>query len=182
MLRNIKILVGYCDMIVKRSELKLIPDSDPFLHKAPKPYDFEQHGETAELFANVLHQKMKEFKGVGLSANQVGIDASVFVIGVDDFRLDVFNPKIISSTGECDYNEGCLSYIGVQIKIKRPEEITVEFYNAKGEKQERTLGGLTARIFLHEYDHMQGVTIKDHVTPLKWAVALKKRKKSYGVA
>ena len=169
-------------MIVKRSELKLIPDSDPFLHKAPKPYDFDLYGDSAELFANVLHQKMKEFKGVGLSANQVGIDATVFVMGVDDFKLDVFNPKIISSTGECNYNEGCLSYIGIQVKVKRPEEIVVEFYNAKGERQERILGGLTARIFQHEYDHMQGKTIKDQVSPLKWAVALKKRRKSASVA
>ena len=169
-------------MLIKRSDLVLIPDSDPFLHRPPKPYDFAAHGDTAILFANVLHQKMKEYKGVGLSANQLGIDASVFVIGIDDFRLDVFNPKILASSGECDYNEGCLSYLGIQVKIKRPEEVTVEFYDAKGERQERTLGGLTARIFLHEYDHMLGKTIKDHLSPLKWALTLKKRKKSSSVA
>jgi peptide deformylase len=169
-------------MIVRKQDLKLVPDHDLVLHKPPSPYDFEKHGSTAQLFANVLFAKMKEFKGVGLSANQVGIDASVFVIGVDDIRLDVFNPKIIATSGECLYNEGCLSYMGITVKVNRPEEIEVEYLNAKGEEQKRTFGGLTARIFLHEYDHMLGKTIKDSVSPMKWSMAIKKSKKSLVVA
>jgi peptide deformylase len=169
-------------MIVRKSNLKLIPDTDPALHKPPAPYDFEKYGDTAQIFANVLFEKMKEFGGVGLSANQVGVDASVFVIGVDDIRVDVFNPKVVASRGECDYNEGCLSYKGMTIKVKRAEEIDVEFYNTKGQKIERTIGGLTARIFLHEYDHMQGKTIKDQVSSLKWSMAVKKQRKITSVA
>lgn len=164
-------------MIVKKSDLKLVPDGHPVLHKSPAPYDFDKHGDTAELFANVLYDKMKEYKGVGLSANQVGLDVAFFVIGVDDYRLDVFNPKIIKATGECDYNEGCLSYQGVTLKVKRPEEIEAEFQDAKGQLQNRILGGLTARIFLHEYDHMQGLTIKTISSTMKWALAVKKSKK-----
>ena len=169
-------------MIVRKSELKLIPDSDPVLHKPPAKYDFEQYGSTAHLFANVLYEKMKEFGGVGLSANQVGVDASVFVIGVEDVRIDVFNPEVVATYGESDYNEGCLSYIGVYLSLKRPERIEVKFQNASGEWQERMYTGLTARIFLHEYDHMQGKTMKDRVSPLKWALAAKKSKKKQRVA
>jgi peptide deformylase len=169
-------------MIVRKSELKLIPDSDPVLHKKPAPYDFERYGGTATLFANVLYEKMKEFGGVGLSANQVGIDASVFVIGVEEVRIDVFNPEVVATYGESDYNEGCLSYMGVYLSLKRPERIEVKFQNASGEWQERIYTGLTARIFLHEYDHMQGKTMKDQVSPLKWALAVKKGKKKQRVA
>jgi peptide deformylase len=169
-------------MIVRKSELKLIPDSDPVLHKPPAKYDFEQHGTTAHLFANVLYEKMKEYGGVGLSANQVGIDASVFVIGVEEVRIDVFNPEVVVTYGEIDYNEGCLSYMGVYLSVKRPERIEVKFQNVLGEWQERVYTGLTARIFLHEYDHMQGKTLKDQVSPLKWALAVKKGKKSKSVA
>jgi peptide deformylase len=169
-------------MIVRKSELKLIPDSDPVLHKKPAPYDFEKNGDTATLFANVLYEKMKEFGGVGLSANQVGIDASVFVIGVEEVRIDVFNPEVVATYGESDYNEGCLSYMGVYLSLKRPERIEVKFQNASGEWQERIYTGLTARIFLHEYDHMQGKTMKDQVSPLKWALAVKKGKKKQRVA
>lgn len=169
-------------MIVRKSELKLIPDSDPILHKPPAKYDFEKHGSTANLFANVLYEKMKEFGGVGLSANQVGIDASVFVIGVEEVRIDVFNPEVVATYGESDYNEGCLSYMGVYLSLKRPERIEVKFQNASGDWQERIYTGLTARIFLHEYDHMQGKTMKDQVSPLKWALAVKKGKKKQRVA
>jgi peptide deformylase len=165
-------------MIIRKADIKLVPENHPALHKPPQPYDFEQHGATAQLFANVMFEKMKEFKGVGLSANQVGLDVAFFVIGVDDVRLDIFNPKIISSSGECDYNEGCLSYIGVTVRIKRPEEIVVEYQNTRGEVVNRTLGGLTARIFQHEYDHMQGLTIKTKVSSMKWNLALKKSKKT----
>lgn len=169
-------------MIVRKSELKLIPDSDPVLHKKPAPYDFEKNGDTATLFANVLYEKMKEFGGVGLSANQVGIDTAVFVIGVEEVRIDVFNPEVVATYGESDYNEGCLSYMGVYLSLKRPERIEVKFQNASGEWQERIYTGLTARIFLHEYDHMQGKTMKDLVSPLKWALAAKKGKKKQRVA
>lgn len=164
-------------MIIKNSELKLVPDDHPALHKSPQAYDFDKHGSTAELFANVLYDKMKEFGGVGLSANQVGLNVAFFVIGVDTFRMDVFNPKIIKMSGECDYNEGCLSYPGITLKVRRPEEIEVEFQDAKGTVHNRTLGGLTARIFLHEYDHMQGLTIKTTSSTMKWALAVKKSRK-----
>ena len=169
-------------MIVKRSDIKLVPDTHPALFKAPRPYDFEKDGATAQLFANVMFEKMKEFKGVGLSANQVGIDVAYFVIGVDDFRMDVFNPRIISATGESDFNEGCLSYPGVTVMLKRPEEIKVEYQDVNGELVSRILGGLTARIFQHEYDHMQGLTIKTKVSRMKWNLALKKTQKKQVVA
>lgn len=169
-------------MLVKKSELKLIPDSDPILRRVPEPYDFAKHGGTAEIFANVLYEKMQEYKGVGLSANQLGIPVSVFVIGFEEVRMDVFNPRIVTTYGESDYNEGCLSYLGIFVDVKRPEKIDVEYYNAKGELQQKTFTGLTARIFQHEYDHMLGKTIKDQVSGLKWALAVKKRKKSRSVA
>lgn len=164
-------------MIVRKPDLVLVPDTDPILHKKVSPYNFEEHGATARLFANVMFEKMKEFRGVGLSANQVGVDAAFFVIGVDDIRFDIFNPKLISSTGECDYNEGCLSFPGVQMKIRRPEEIEVEYQDVDGKVQRRIFGGLTARIFLHEYDHMMGLTMKSKVSKLKWDLAQKKKKK-----
>lgn len=169
-------------MIIKKSDIKLVPDDHPVLHKTPQPYDFEKDGATAQIFANVMFEKMKEFKGVGLSANQVGVDVSYFVIGVDDFRMDVFNPKIISATGESDFNEGCLSYPGITVVLKRPEEIEVEYQDVDGKVIRRLLGGLTARIFQHEYDHMQGLTIKKKVSTMKWNLALKKSKKKQVVA
>ena len=164
-------------MIIKKSDLKLVDELHPALHKPPQPYDFEKHGDTAELFANVIYDKMKEYKGVGLSANQLGIDTAFFVIGVDDFRMDVFNPKILSSSGEMDFKEGCLTYPGIYIQLKRPEEIEVEFQDVKGRVHNRTLGGLTARIFLHEFDHMQGLTIKTNSSTMKWSLAVKKSRK-----
>lgn len=168
-------------MIIRKSDIKLVPEDHPALHKPPQPYDFEKDGATAQLFANVMFEKMKEFKGVGLSANQVGLDVAFFVIGVDDYRLDIFNPKIISSSGECDYNEGCLSYPGVTLRVKRPEEIEVEYQDVTGSVIRRTIGGLTARIFLHEYDHMQGLTIKTKVSSMKWNLAVKKSRKKEAV-
>lgn len=165
-------------MIVKKTDLKLVPEDHPALHKPPQPYDFDKDGPTAQLFANVMFEKMKEFKGVGLSANQVGLDVAFFVIGVDDIRIDIFNPKIISTQGESAYIEGCLSFPGVTVRVHRPEEIDVEYQNVKGEIIKRKLGGLTARIFQHEYDHMQGLTLKKKVSTLKWALAVKKTKKT----
>jgi peptide deformylase len=99
----------------------------------------------------------------------------MFVMGVNQAKLEVFNPKIISySKEEMLMNEGSLSYPGILVIIKRPESIVVEYYNKNGDLQQNEFQGLTARIFQHAYDNLQGVTIKDKVSKLKWELATKR--------
>ena len=163
-------------MIVRKSQLQLVPSNSPILNKKPDIYNFDEHRDTTEMFANLMFERMKELGGMGLSANQVGIDTQFFTMGLDLLRIDVFNPKIISSTGETSSEEGCLSFPGIFLQIKRPLNIEVEYQNAQGETVRTKLTGLTARIFLHEYDHMMGKTFKSKVSQLKWALAEKKLK------
>jgi len=163
-------------MIVRKSQLQLVPSNSPILNKKPDVYNFDEHKDTTEMFANLMFERMKELGGMGLSANQVGIDTQFFTMGLDLLRIDVFNPKIISSTGETSSEEGCLSFPGIFLQIKRPLNIEVEYQNAQGETVRTKLTGLTARIFLHEYDHMMGKTFKSKVSQLKWASAEKKLK------
>jgi peptide deformylase len=89
----------------------------------------------------------------------------------------VFNPNILEAHGEELYEEGCLSYPGVKLKLKRPSEIVAEYQIETGEVVRNTFRGLTARVFLHEYDHMEGLTMKDRVSKLKWDLAVRKARK-----
>jgi peptide deformylase len=118
---------------------------------------------------------MRDYHGLGLSANQVGLNLRAFVIGNDDFRMSVFNPEIVSVSSDTTLmEEGCLSFPGVFLKVQRPTTIKVRYQNPKGELVEEDYNGLTARIFLHEYDHMQGITMQSRVSKLKWDMATKK--------
>lgn len=165
-------------MFVRKDTLKLVPPSDPILKGKPLEYDFEKHGSSAEMFANVLFEKMEEYGGIGLSANQLGLNVRVFVIGSGENRIPFFNPEIITTSEQQEkYEEGCLSFPGVKLQLSRPSEVTITFLNAKGQRFTETFKGLTARIILHEYDHMQGLTMRDHVSKLKWDLALKKKKR-----
>ena len=163
-------------MLIRKSQLQLVNPEDPILHKVPVPYVFEDHEDTTELFANLMFDRMQELKGMGLAANQVGVNTQFFTMGVDVLRIDVFNPKIVSMSGEVTTEEGCLTYPGIFLQIKRPLNIGVEFQNVKGELVKMNLTGLTARIFLHEYDHLMGKTFKEKVSNLKWSLANKKLK------
>jgi peptide deformylase len=161
-------------MIIRKDQLKLISENDPILNTPPTQYEFT--GDDV-FFANILFERMKELGGVGLSANQVGIAKTVFVMGLDTVRFDVFNPKILSVGEETiNFGEGCLSFPGITLDVKRPITINVEYQNVRGEVIQQTLTGLTARVFQHEYDHMMGKTFKSHVSPMKWAMAVKKFK------
>lgn len=157
--------------MLKKSDLNLVKYDDPILHVPPKTFDFS--GEIdAELLSNLLLDRMKELGGVGLSANQVGLSLSVFAMGIGDVSLVVFNPKIVKySEEEVSLPEGCLSYPGVYVLVKRPINIEVEYQNAKGETETRKFSGLSSRVFQHEYDHMLGLTMKEKVSKLKWDLA-----------
>lgn len=157
--------------MLKKTDLNLVRYEDPILLTPPQPFEF--NGEIdPEMFSNMLLERMRELGGIGLSANQVGVNKAVFAMGIGDVSMVVFNPKIISySEEEVSLDEGCLSYPGVYVKVKRPISIDVEYQNAKGEFEHKKLSGLSARVFLHEYDHMEGVTMKDRVSKLKWDLA-----------
>ena len=105
-----------------------------------------------------LVDTMRAKSGIGLSANQIGIGARVFTMYADVKKKDIivcFNPKIITLSEETVLmDEGCLSYPGLWLKVRRAEGIEVTYENVKGELQEKAMFGLDARVFQHEYDNM----------------------------
>ena len=74
--------------------------------------------------------------------------------------------------------EGCLSFPGIYVNVTRPKEILAEWYDENLEKQTVKVSGYSAKCFLHEWDHLQGITFKDRVSRLKWNMAVKKAKKA----
>ena len=129
-----------------------------------------------------LIDSMEHYQGVGLSANQIGVAERVFIMYEDvNTRkiLTCFNPKIIeTSKEEILIDEGCLTYPGIWLKVKRPIAIKVEFEDEKGEKHEKEFQGLSSRIFQHEYDHMEGTDFTQKVSRLKIERAMKKLNKT----
>ena len=124
---------------------------------------------------------MTEYHGIGLSANQCGIMERVFVF-YEDFhqRLAIacYNPKIIdASKVEFQMDEGCLTWPGLWLKVKRPDWIKVEFEDETGKLQERKYSDLAARVFQHEMDHMEGTDFTKKVSKLQLVMAKKRRAK-----
>ena len=162
--------------------MDLIKFTDASLRVEPTAFDFEK--DDAKDLVDRLWLKCRELKGLGLSANQVGIDAKVFVMGTDEEnRKNIFNPKIVASSEETTLaKEGCLSYPGLWLSIKRPASITASYQNVDGEYIVEEFSGLPARIFQHEYDHMLGLNFSDHASEMKMKMAMKsleKRAKRY---
>lgn len=121
---------------------------------------------------------MKNYNGLGLSANQCGVFERVFVIGNGDMSVACINPKVVSQSNNFkNDSEGCLSFPGLFVKVSRPDSIDVSFYDENGKQNFATFEGLTARCFLHELDHMNGIRMVEHVKPLALQMAKKKQQK-----
>jgi len=159
-------------MIIKKSELKILPANELNQGFASK-FNFDEVD--ASMLTNIMFDRMSEMGGAALSAPQVGLDMCMFVMGIDHARVEVFNPTILSySKEEALLNEGSLTFPGILVIVKRPIAVTVEYYNKNGELQQNEFQGLTARIFQHAFDHLQGTTMKDKVSKLKWDMATKR--------
>jgi len=133
-----------------------------------------------------LKEKMLEAQfannGVGLSACQVGIETAAFTMGSEQYKdkAQIFiNPVVLDSSADIVLDtEGCLSFPGVFVKIKRPTWIVAEFWDQNGEKQVGRIEGYDARCYLHECDHLNGIVFKDRVSNLKWDMASKRARKN----
>ena len=159
-------------MIIKKSELKILSANELNQGFASK-FNFDEVD--ASMLTNVMFDRMTEMGGAALSAPQVGLDMCMFVMGIDQAKIEVFNPAIVSySKEEVLMNEGSLTFPGILVIVKRPIAVTVEYYNKNGELQQNEFKGLTARIFQHAFDHLQGTTMKDKVSKLKWDLATKR--------
>src|ERR1700761_9640575 len=138
-------------------------------------------------FIEDMWETMYSSNGVGLAAPQVNYDIRLFVIDSeqiftnmeeDDERIDypdkpgvkaVFiNAHIVKLNGnEWSYNEGCLSIPKIREDIMRHEEVTLQYVDENFKPHTKTFNGITARVILHEYDHIEGKLFIDYLKPLK---------------
>lgn len=158
--------------------LPLFDEHHPMLKQKIPEYVGTLPNDSLTVLVNRLKMTMRKFAGIGLSANQCGVFQRVFVIGTDQFQIACINPKILTHSDEIEREaEGCLSYPGFYLTIPRYKWIDVEFYSERGELKQVRLEGLSARIFQHELDHMNGVRFEDHVGPAAMLMARQKQEK-----
>lgn len=115
-----------------------------------------------------MHETMTAADGIGLAAPQVGVDKRVVVIdlGDDTGKIELINPVITAMRGKQLEPEGCLSYPKKRGVVKRPAKIKAKAFNRYGKAVIYKAGGLLARAFCHEIDHLNGILYKDKV--IEW--------------
>ena len=156
---------------------ELVKEDDPFLREVPDVFDFDSPQVDPEKLEKQLLENMIHHRGYGLSANQIGIPVTVFAMMVDSDPLVVFNPEIIEWSEQTTYvKEGCLSYPGLFIAIERAYGISTRFQLSEGEEQSGNFIELSARVFQHESEHMDGELFIDNVSGIKLKSAMRKRK------
>jgi len=140
---------------------------DPILRKVCKPVkDFKK----LSSLIDDMFDTMYEESGVGLAANQIGVDLNLFIIDISGIEEETesvhifINGEIMESSGESWFEEGCLSIPDVRLEVKRPEFIQFKYQDENGTEHIEEMRGLLARAIQHEMDHLKGVFIVDRVT------------------
>ena len=154
----------------------------------PDPRLRERGAPIAEINAEVkklvddMAETMYAAPGVGLAATQIGVALQLFVIDVagedepSDLRVFI-NPEILERHDSITWNEGCLSFPGGSEEIERAAKVRVRALDKNGKAFELEAEGLLAVAIQHEYDHLQGTLMIDHMGPLKKRIVQRKMQK-----
>lgn len=142
---------------------------DEVLRKKTKPVK-EIDSKTVQIIKDMF-DTMRNADGIGLAANQIGFDLSIFVVdltpveGYEDTKpLVMINPKIVSQSEELEYfKEGCLSVPMLSGEVLRPEGIEITYFDTNQKEQKLVTNDFFARVIQHEYDHLQGILFTDKV-------------------
>lgn len=138
----------------------IVFEGDDILRK--KCREVETVNDRIRMILDDMVETMRDAKGVGLAAPQVGIMRRMFVAEPEEGKLFYFvNPEIVSQEGLRESEEGCLSVPGYMGLVDRPEKITIRGLDRNGEMQEYEMEGLEAIVMCHEYDHLDGILYKD---------------------
>ncbi len=152
---------------------KIVKYGDPILRQKLKPTDFE----TLRPILPELLQDMEEtclsVHGVGLAANQIGLDYRMAMILIPESdkkdaplkRIVIINPEFVEKKGEIIEEEGCLSLPGLWVEVPRATDVTIQFLDETGTLKKVRARGLLAKAFQHEMDHLDGHLFIDHADP-----------------
>jgi len=171
--------------------LPIVAYGDPILKKECEEID-ENYPNLKQLISDMF-ETMYKAKGVGLAAPQIGKNIRLFIVdgspfaedeedeedpraeGIENFKKVFINPIIEEEDGrEWPFQEGCLSIPKIRENVSRKPDITVSFYDENWELKEESYSGYAARIFQHEYDHIEGILFTDYLSPLKRKLIQKK--------
>lgn len=152
-----------------QAPLQIVKYPDPRLRA--KNMRIDEFGDSLREFAKEMLVAMVEYDGIGLAAPQVGVNVRLMVFNPEgdpekgpDYVL--VNPRIVKSSNRHSvFEEGCISFPDIYAEVLRPERVTVEYQDLDGKKCKMQLNGLKARVFQHEYDHLQGVLFHDRMSP-----------------
>jgi peptide deformylase len=179
-----ELIINTGDALVEKKiePLPLYGENHPLLLEKMPNYTDDLPNPIMTNLIDRMKLTIKKYQGIGLSANQCGVSARVFILSHGDFFLACINPKVIEASAEVVRdNEGCLSFPGLYCKILRPKSIQVEFTTPEGEVVQTKLEGITARCFLHELDHLNGVRFVDYLGPVALKMARKKQDKIFKI-
>ena len=140
---------------------KIVPDTDEIMHKVCRPVS--EINDRIKMLVQDMIETLEEAQGVGLAGPQVGMLKRIFVINpLDGSDYLVFiNPEIIARMGEQEGSEGCLSIPGHEFFVKRPQKVAVKALDINGNEFVWEAEDLMAKAVCHEYDHLDGKTIRN---------------------
>jgi len=165
--KEVKKASGPTKPLTWEGPLEIIKYPDPRLRAKNAPItDF---GENLQKLAEEMFQVMYDDDGCGLAAPQVGVNYRLMVFNPEGSRgkgkeMVLANPEIVSSGSESDwFREGCLSFPEIRGDVERPTKVKIKAQDVNGKDVEFQLDDFTARVFQHEYDHLQGMLFHDRM-------------------
>lgn len=133
---------------------KILTDKDEALHRVCR--SVEKFDEKLAILLDDMQETLEKAQGVGLAGPQVGICRRLFIMHLEDEKIEAINPEIISRSGKQRVQEGCLSCPNVWGYVTRPEKVVLKAQDRNGNWYTREFTGLGAQCVCHESDHLDG--------------------------
>ena len=167
---------------MSETKLKIRVWPDPILRKKCKPVEAINDDVRAAL--EEMRILMHIHNGIGLAANQAGLDMQMVVCETRGCLFKLINPQITQAEGEVKFGEGCLSFPGIELDVKRAKKVFVEALDENGKPIKFWIDDVLAIVLQHEIDHVNGIPFIYRVSAwqrLKISAKLKALKAKYGL-
>jgi len=156
--------------------LKCVGSYSPVLRQKAEIFNYAKPQVDPIQLAKDLYETLMSTNYLGLSAPQVGMPIRVFALRTNP-GIVCFNPRVVDiSTEEIILDEMCMSFLHLAVPIKRPKKIKVRYFEPNGNVKTETYDGMTARYFLHELDHLDGILYTEKANKIHVERAMRKKK------